>query len=226
MGRVRIETRDIGGGVYEIRANTSCCPGEWVPLPSGGGGGAFLPLAGGTMNAGGATKVVFPASPSPANPTKSELNSSRILFVGNPVNSQTQYTNQSFSFSDAVGTTSYSYTGSLEPSALVTIPGHSGALQVNSGVQYESANADYGVGKTLCVVDASSGPVTITLPFPNVGAGFPTGMIARVTKVDATPNAVTVVPQLGSINGLPSRVITTQYESISFCMGISDWHIV
>lgn len=57
-------------------------------------------------------------------------------------------------------------------------------------------------------VDATSGPISITLPTPNLV----TGKIYYIQKIDSSGNAVTVV---ATINGQSNFVINNQYELIS-----------
>lgn len=57
------------------------------------------------------------------------------------------------------------------------------------------------------LVDASAGPVTITMPVT-------TGVIAAVKKVDSSSNAVTVLPSSGLLNGAASSVLTSAGQSL------------
>lgn len=73
----------------------------------------------------------------------------------------------------------------------------------------------------LVLVDASLGPVTITLPAANNYEGHS----FHIKKVDATANAVTIVPTGDLIDGAASQVITTQYDSVSVTSDANDWWI-
>ena len=73
----------------------------------------------------------------------------------------------------------------------------------------------------LVLVDASLGPVTITLPAANNYEGHS----FHIKKVDATANAVTIVPTGDLIDGAVSQVITAQYDSVSVTSDANDWWI-
>lgn len=61
------------------------------------------------------------------------------------------------------------------------------------------------------LVDASAGPVTITLPDVT-----PDGSTVTVSKVDASANVVTVnVSSAGTIDGATTAVLATQYDSLT-----------
>lgn len=67
-------------------------------------------------------------------------------------------------------------------------------------------------------VDATSGPITVTLPD---SASNP-GRICGVSKNDASGNAVTVS---GSINGAASAVIAVQYTALLFVSVGTEWRV-
>jgi len=81
------------------------------------------------------------------------------------------------------------------------------------GVVTVDANFDAGVGSgAACIlVNASTGPVTVTLPptaKPPPGAGY------LITKIDASANAVTVAASgTDTIDGSPTVILTAQYDS-------------
>lgn len=70
------------------------------------------------------------------------------------------------------------------------------------------------------MVDASSAPVTVTLPTAVGNLGFRTS----IKKTDSTANAVTVATT-GSqlIEGASTRVISVQYQSLDFISDGSNW---
>jgi hypothetical protein len=74
----------------------------------------------------------------------------------------------------------------------------------------------------LC--DASSGPLTITLP--NATAADQ-GRIYIVKKIDASPNGVTVAPNgTQSIDGDRSQVLAEPFELIEVQSNGSNWFII
>jgi hypothetical protein len=85
-----------------------------------------------------------------------------------------------------------------------------------SGVK--TVTSDYAVqpGDTTINVDASAGPVTITLP----PASTMPNAVLTITKIDSSANTVTIV---GPISGNSSVVLTTQYQSITVESTPSGW---
>lgn len=76
-------------------------------------------------------------------------------------------------------------------------------------------------GVVIC--DCSFGPITITLPAAN---GF-TGRTFVVKKKDSSSNVVTVNTQLNqTIDGALTRLIYSQYESMTFVCDGSEWFII
>ncbi len=70
-------------------------------------------------------------------------------------------------------------------------------------------------------VDASNGPVTITLP-----AAATLASQFDVKKIDSTTNTVTVAAASGeTIDDAPTAVLTVQYESITVYSNLSEWWI-
>jgi len=81
-----------------------------------------------------------------------------------------------------------------------------------------TVTADYTLdgNDQVVLVDATAGPVTITLQ----PAASMRGKTVTVTKIDATANTVTVVPDgTDLISGATSEVLTAQFESFT---AISD----
>jgi len=74
------------------------------------------------------------------------------------------------------------------------------------------------VDRDLLLVDATSGPVTITLPAPSAG------LMVTAKKIDASANAVTIVPTSGTIDGAASQVLSAQYVSRDFVASASAWY--
>lgn len=77
----------------------------------------------------------------------------------------------------------------------------------------------------LVLVDASAGPVTITLPPVSQCRNEPP---FRVKKIDATANAVTIVGYDGDeIDQDPAgTTLLAQYQSKDFKRGDAEWWIV
>ena len=79
-------------------------------------------------------------------------------------------------------------------------------------------------GETLALVDASGGPVTITLA-PVSDADVP-GTIVTVKKVDSSANAVTVVPAGAEmIDGASSYVLSVQYAYVAAVPDDTDYYV-
>ncbi len=75
----------------------------------------------------------------------------------------------------------------------------------------------------LALVDATSAPVTVTLP----PAGGCEGRVAVVKKTDASSNAAVVSPISGeTIDGQTAYNIGQQYGSLSVISDGTSWHIV
>jgi hypothetical protein len=72
----------------------------------------------------------------------------------------------------------------------------------------------------LCLVDATAGAVTITLPALPAAGGYR----LSVKKIDAVNN-VTVDGGAANIDGAGTAVITTQYDSVTFIADASQWWI-
>ena len=71
-----------------------------------------------------------------------------------------------------------------------------------------------GVISPIVIVDATSGPVNITLPS--------SGKVT-VKKVDSTSNSVTL---LGQIDGQTNLVITNQYDAATVIDNSTEWSII
>lgn len=71
-------------------------------------------------------------------------------------------------------------------------------------------SADYtaNVTDSLIAVDATSGPVSVTLPAPSGVHDFP----VTIAKIDASGNAVTIV---ATISGVTNPTLATQYKSLT-----------
>lgn len=80
-------------------------------------------------------------------------------------------------------------------------------------------------GETLALVDATAGPITITLAATSE-ADVP-GTQVVVKKIDSSANAVTIVPA-GSetIDGASSRVLSTQYAYVATVPDDTNYYII
>lgn len=94
----------------------------------------------------------------------------------------------------------------LYSSGVVTLP------TLNAPILQVSANTTLGATHHTVLVDATAGPVTITLPLST--STNTNGRIYIVKKVDSSPNAVTVA-RSGSelIDGAVSFALTVQYQA-------------
>jgi hypothetical protein len=73
------------------------------------------------------------------------------------------------------------------------------------------------------MVDASGGPVTITLP----SAGGNAGKLYKIKKIDTTGGAVTIDGSgAETIDGSATAVITTPYVSLAVQCDGTEWWIV
>lgn len=92
----------------------------------------------------------------------------------------------------------------------------------NRVTDVRDVSADYTITENYGVlfVDASSADVTISVPSREIGRHY------SVSKRDSTGNSV-IIDFGGSLcNGFSTQVITTQYDTITFAAGKSDWGII
>lgn len=75
-------------------------------------------------------------------------------------------------------------------------------------------------GNTGFAVDATSGAATLTLPDT---AGIAAGWEVEVHKVDSSANAVTVVPNSGTLAGEASIILKNQYNAARFMWTGTVW---
>lgn len=85
-----------------------------------------------------------------------------------------------------------------------------------------TVTADYTASAQEAVlVDASGGPVTVTLPAPESAAAN------VVKKIDASSNAVTIAtPGSETIDGDSERTVTAQYVSRELMSDGSDYFVI
>ena len=89
-----------------------------------------------------------------------------------------------------------------------------------------NADSPYTPGEELILlVDATAGPVSVTVPALATFA-IATRQI-KVVKTDVSVNAVTFVPNgVELVNGLASYSLANQYESAEFVSGPVQWHLL
>lgn len=112
--------------------------------------------------------------------------------------------------------------GFLSPQEKLLLNGYRGlsaSQGIALGVATFAASGTIGAGTFTALCDASSGPITITLP-----AGSATRVV-NVKKIDASANAVTVAGP--AIDGTPTRTLAAQYDRITVHYdGTTSWHII
>lgn len=86
-----------------------------------------------------------------------------------------------------------------------------------------TSSATLNISVDVLLVDATSGPVNITLVSP----GANPNKTFVIKKIDPTGNAVTLLPA-GSetIDGAPNRVITTQFTSVKVITDGANWFVI
>jgi hypothetical protein len=74
-------------------------------------------------------------------------------------------------------------------------------------------------GTNTVLADASGGAVTYTLPLANT-------LVAVIKKIDSSANTVTVLPTSGAIDGASSKVLFSQYQSVTIICDGSNYFII
>ena len=74
----------------------------------------------------------------------------------------------------------------------------------------------------LCLVDATAGAVTITLPVLPAAGGLP----LRIKKVDASGNAVTVDGGAANIDGAATFPLAAQWDAVTVVGDATQWYVV
>lgn len=101
---------------------------------------------------------------------------------------------------------------------VLSLGGIGGALQTVTGT---SATLDGISFVTLC--DATSNAITVNLPT----ASAATGRIYHIKKIDSSVNAVTIdASSTQQIDGQLTKVLSTQYESVTITSDGSNWFIL
>lgn len=73
----------------------------------------------------------------------------------------------------------------------------------------------------LCLVDATAGAVTVTLP----RADQARGQMVSVKKIDASGNAVTVDAMGGTIDGATTATLAARWDSVTIVSDGTNWYI-
>jgi hypothetical protein len=93
-------------------------------------------------------------------------------------------------------------------------------ISVSSDVTKITSNHT-AVAQEAILADASSGPITVTLPTPVAGDQI------GVKKIDSSTNAVTIeTPNTETIDGQPSLSITNQFASREVLTAGTDYFII
>lgn len=112
--------------------------------------------------------------------------------------------------------------GFLSPQEKLLLNGYRGlspSQGIALGVVTFTASGPIGAGVFTVLCNASSGPMTVTLP-----SGAATRVL-NIKKIDSSPNAVTISG--GTIDGSPTRVLAAQYDRITVHYdGTTSWHII
>ncbi|MDI9934696.1 hypothetical protein QM806_04405 [Rhodococcus sp. IEGM 1351] len=94
---------------------------------------------------------------------------------------------------------------------------------VRFGIATKTANYTLNSGDHTCLVNAASGPITITLPNASVG----TGQSYVIKKIDSSGNAVTVATTSSqTIDGATTQSLASQWTTIRVRSNGSSWFIV
>lgn len=91
-----------------------------------------------------------------------------------------------------------------------------------SSVSTISSSAMLSAEQHVILADAAAGNITLTLPDATAAANVQ----FAIKKIDSTANSVTVSTSNGqTIDGVSTKVITTQYEAIIFVSNGINWFI-
>lgn len=112
-----------------------------------------------------------------------------------------------------------------DPSYIMQLATAIADLQQRQQATFTSITANYAANTDNEIILASAAGGAITVSLPDVKQFM--GQTVLVKKMDATGNAVTVMPKAGMlIDGLASRSITTQYMSYTVYSTGMEWVIV
>lgn len=94
------------------------------------------------------------------------------------------------------------------------------ALINSNAVDSYSGNHTLTTANSIVLVDASSGPVDITLPIPTVGK------VVNIKKTDSSANAVTILPPSGTIDGAASKTLEAQFDGLTVASDGTNFFII
>jgi hypothetical protein len=101
----------------------------------------------------------------------------------------------------------------------VTIAGTTTVNALATGVQSVSASAACN-GAAVVIADATSGSIVMTLPAPLAGQTI------TIKKICPSANTVTITPPSGTIDGAASKVLFSQYQSVTIICDGSNYFII
>jgi lysophospholipase L1-like esterase len=94
---------------------------------------------------------------------------------------------------------------------------------IREAIATKTANYSATLGDSVILCNASSGPVTVTLP---TAAGIP-GRSFQVKKTDSSANVCTVVTSSGqTIDGATTVSLTSQYSSMKMASDNANWQVI
>ena len=96
-----------------------------------------------------------------------------------------------------------------------------GDVPPSGGWSLKKVSSDYSASSNEFVLaDASSAPITISLPSPTANARV------AVKKIDSSTNEVVVDAGTSKIDGATTKTLKTQYEAYEFYCDGSEWYIL
>lgn len=118
----------------------------------------------------------------------------------------------------------------LEFRSITTISGISATQTSNNIVlaaklntQTVAVDSTLSAANDLTLVDATSGPIVISLP---AAASVP-GKVYNVKKIDSSANTVTIDPNASeTIDGVSTKSTTIQYENLTFVSDGTQWWLI
>lgn len=72
----------------------------------------------------------------------------------------------------------------------------------------------------VALINASTAPVTVTLPAPK------NGLMINIKKIDSSTNAVIIAPASGTIDGAANKPIYFQYDSLTVTSDGTNYFLI
>lgn len=91
---------------------------------------------------------------------------------------------------------------------------------VYAAVTSVSSNTTLTNGNSIVLATGGAGGITVTLPAPT------SGKIFNIKKVDAGAGVITISPPSGTIDGSASRVIFSQYDSLTITSNGTNFYLI